>query len=118
MLYRGLAQELLGAHDAAMRDFTGRSTPVPCRPTSAPRRCCSAASCGTGWDRLDEAIADYSAVIAMKGEGLATALNNRANIYRRQNRLMEAQRDYLAALAPAASRNILLWPGPDRRGPA
>jgi tetratricopeptide (TPR) repeat protein len=40
----------------------------------------------------------------MKGDSLATALNNRANIYRRQNRLMEARRDYLAALAAGGGK--------------
>ncbi len=40
----------------------------------------------------------------LKTSSAATALNNRANIYRRQKRLSEARRDYLAALAAGNSR--------------
>jgi tetratricopeptide (TPR) repeat protein len=61
--------------------------------------------------RLGDAAGDYSAVIAMKGVASATALNNRANIYRRQNRMTEAQRDYRAALAMSGSRPQYSWYG-------
>jgi tetratricopeptide (TPR) repeat protein len=64
-----------------------------------------------GLGRLDEAARDYSAVIALKGDSLATALNNRANIYRRQNRLMDAQRDYQAALSAQGGKSQYSWYG-------
>jgi tetratricopeptide (TPR) repeat protein len=48
--------------------------------------------------RLDEAVGDYSAVL-MLTPFASNALNNRANVYRRQGRLDDARRDYLAALA-------------------
>jgi tetratricopeptide (TPR) repeat protein len=57
-----------------------------------------------GLGRLDEALRDYSAVVAIKGDYFVTALNNRANIYRRQNRLRQARRDYLAALSAGGAK--------------
>jgi tetratricopeptide (TPR) repeat protein len=55
-------------------------------------------------NRWNEAVRDYSAAAALKTSSAATALNNRANIHRRQKRLSEARRDYLAALAAGNSR--------------
>ncbi|HET7086132.1 MAG TPA: tetratricopeptide repeat protein [Rhizomicrobium sp.] len=99
MLYRGLAHELLGQHEAAMRDLTAaldsRALPSEERGQALLQR----GFLRDGLGRLEEAVADYSAVAALKDYNLATALNNRANIYRRQNRLREARRDYLAALS-------------------
>jgi tetratricopeptide (TPR) repeat protein len=51
-----------------------------------------------GMSRLDDAIADYGAALRLDPRS-ATALNNRANAYRRQNRFEDARRDYLASLA-------------------
>ena len=104
LLYRGLAQELLGATDAAVTDFTQALASNALPPEERAQAFLQRGFLHDGLGKLDLATADYSAVIAMKGDSLATALNNRANIYRRQNRLMEARRDYLAALAAGGGR--------------
>jgi tetratricopeptide (TPR) repeat protein len=49
-------------------------------------------------ERLGDALGDYDAALRLQ-PGLAVALNNRANIYRRQGRYDDARRDYQAALA-------------------
>lgn len=104
LLYRGLAWELLGAHDAAMEDFTHalntRALPADAREQALLQR----GFLRDGLGRLEDAMRDYSAVIALKGYSFVTALNNRANIYRRQNRLKEARRDYLAALSAGGGK--------------
>jgi tetratricopeptide (TPR) repeat protein len=104
LLYRGLAWELLGAHDAAMQDFTHaldiRALPVDAREQALLQR----GFLRDGLGQLDEALRDYSAVVALKGGYFVTALNNRANIYRRQNRLKQARRDYLAALSAGGAK--------------
>jgi tetratricopeptide (TPR) repeat protein len=111
LLYRGLARELLGAQGEAAADFTGalqiRALPRDAREQVLLQRGFLLDS----MDRLGDAAGDYSAVIAMKGVASATALNNRANIYRRQNRTAEAQRDYRAALAMTGSRPQYSWYG-------
>jgi tetratricopeptide (TPR) repeat protein len=62
---------------------------------------------GVAYDSMGQtaaAIADYSAALKLD-QKFAPALNNRANAFRRTNRLAEARRDYLAALkCPDASR--------------
>jgi hypothetical protein len=111
LLYRGLARELLGAPDQAMGDLTKA---LDTHALSADERVQALLQRGflrDGLGRLDEAAADYTAVIALKGEGLATALNNRANIYRRQNRLEQAQRDYRAALSAGGAKPQYAWYG-------
>jgi hypothetical protein len=104
LLYRGLAQELLGSHDAAVADFTQSLATGALPPDERAQALLQRGFLRDGQGRLDQASADYSAVIAMHGESVATALNNRANIFRRQNRLMEARRDYLAALYTGGGR--------------
>ena len=99
LLYRGLARELLGAHDAAMRDFTQALDTNALPPDEREQALLQRGFLHDGLGRLNEAIGDYTAAIALKGYGSATALNDRANIYRRQNKLAEARRDYLAALS-------------------
>jgi tetratricopeptide (TPR) repeat protein len=111
LLYRGLARELLGAQADATTDFTSalqiRALPRDEREQALLQRGFLLDSMG----RLGDAAGDYSAVIAMKGAASATALNNRANVYRRQNRMTEAQRDYRAALAMTGSRPQYSWYG-------
>lgn len=110
-LYRGLAEELLGSRDPAMRDFTAAlgtsALPVEEREQALLQR----GFLRDGLGQLDEAAKDYSAVIALKGESVATALNNRANIYRRQKRFMDAQRDYQAALSAQGGKQQYSWYG-------
>ena len=104
LLYRGLGQELLGASAEAMRDFTqaleSRALPLEERAQALLQR----GFLRDGLGRLDEAVADYTAVIALKGDNLATALNNRANIYRRQNKLVQASQDYVTALLAGSGK--------------
>ena len=105
LLYnRGIAHELLGRHQAALADFTAalqvQVLPVEERAQALLQRGFLLDSLG----RLPEAIKDYSAAATLKTSSAATALNNRANIHRRQNRLAEARRDYLASLSMGNAR--------------
>ncbi|HKY19296.1 MAG TPA: tetratricopeptide repeat protein [Rhizomicrobium sp.] len=105
LLYRGLARQLLGAYDAAMNDFTQALATGGLAPPEQAAALLQRGFLRDGQGRLNQALADYGAVIALRNEGLATALNNRANIYRRQNKLKEARRDYLAALSVPGSKS-------------
>ncbi len=98
LFYRGLAHELLGAHDAALSDLGAAldSSALPREDRAQARLQRGFLRDGLG--QLDAAQRDYGAVIAMNTEQSATAFNNRANIYRRQKKLDLARRDYLAAL--------------------
>jgi len=99
LLYHGLATELLGAHDAALRDLTQAINSRALPPEDLGQAYLQRGFLREGLGQLDEAIGDYGAAIALKGYSTATAFNNRGNIYLRQGRLMDAQADYLAALA-------------------
>jgi tetratricopeptide (TPR) repeat protein len=94
-----------------MRDFTaaldGSALPAEEREQALLQR----GFLRDGLGRLDEAARDYTAVVALKGECLATALNNRANIYRRQKRFTEARRDYQAALSVQSGKPQYSWYG-------
>ena len=105
LLYRGLARQLLGAYDAAMNDFTQALATEGLAPPEQAAALLQRGFLHDGLGWLSPALADYGAVIALRNEGLATALNNRANIYRRQNKLKEARRDYLAALSVPGSKS-------------
>lgn len=100
LLYcRGVARELLGLNTQALADFTA-ALRIPGLPRGRREQVLLQRGFlrdGLGW--LDAAADDYSTAIRMDGAVAAVALNNRANIYRRQNRLALAQRDYRAALA-------------------
>jgi tetratricopeptide (TPR) repeat protein len=104
LLYRGLAQELLGYRDAAVADFTQALVTAALPLYERAQALLQRGFLRDGQGKLEQATADYSAVIVMNGHSLATALNNRANIFRRQNRLMEARRDYLAALSAGGGK--------------
>jgi tetratricopeptide (TPR) repeat protein len=101
---RGVANELLGSHQAALADFTValqlQVLPGEERAQALLQRGYLLDSLG----RLADAVRDYSAAAALKTTSAATALNNRANIHRRQNRLTEARRDYLASLGLGNAR--------------
>jgi len=109
-LYHGLAEELLGVRETATRDFTAALDSHALPPEERAQALLQRGFLRDGEGKLNEAIADYSAVIALHGEGLATALNNRANVYRRQNKLNEAKRDYQAAFG-AGSKGQYVWYG-------
>jgi len=109
-LYHGLAEELLGVRETATRDFTAALDSRALPPEERAQALLQRGFLRDGEGKLNDAIADYSAVIALHGEGLATALNNRANVYRRQNKLTEAKRDYHAAFG-AGSKGQYVWYG-------
>lgn len=104
LLDRGLAHELQGEHPEALADFTGaietHALPVEERAQALLQR----GFLLDGMNQLDDAAKDYGAVIALRTEVTATALNNRANVYRRQGKPAEAKRDYQAALAVGSSK--------------
>lgn len=99
LLYRGVARELLGDHEAAMHDLDraldGRALPTDERSQALLQRGFLREERG----RLDEAVTDYGAAIALKDYNAADALNHRAGILLRQAKLADARRDYRAALS-------------------
>jgi tetratricopeptide (TPR) repeat protein len=99
LLYHGLAAELLGAHDGALRDLTQAIDSRALPPEDMGQAYLQRGFLREGLGQLDEATSDYGAAIALKGYSTATAFNNRGSIHLRRNRLMDAQQDYLAALA-------------------
>ncbi len=97
-LDRGLANQMLGNPEAALADLTEA---INAHGLSAPERARAFLERGLvldGMNRLDDAIGDYGAVLRLTPNS-PTALNNRANALRRQNRFEDARRDYLASLA-------------------
>lgn len=104
LLARGLARELLGDHDKALADFTAAIDSLALPPDDRAQALLQRGFLRDGLGQLDAAARDYSLVIALRTDLAASALNNRANIYRRQGRLGEAWRDYLAALQVGGSR--------------
>src|SRR6185312_11042828 len=98
LVVQGLAQQAQGANDNALAEFT-QALSVPALPDQERARALFAR--GVSLDslgRLDDALGDYGAVLKL-APGASYALNNRANVLRRQGRMEEARRDYLAALA-------------------
>jgi tetratricopeptide (TPR) repeat protein len=110
LLYHGLAEELLGGADAATRDFTAALNAPGLPSGERAQALLQRGFLHDGQGRLDQAAADYSAVIALKDDGVATALNNRANVYRRQNKFAQAKADYQAALG-AGGKAQYAWYG-------
>ena len=99
LLYHGMAMELLGAHDTAMRDLTEAIDSHALSADEQGQALLQRGFLRESQGRLVEAIGDYGVVIDLKGYSAATAFNHRAGIYVRGGRLLEAQQDYLAALA-------------------
>lgn len=107
---RGQVLEGQGAHDAALAALTAA---IDLRALPANEQAGLLMVRGVIQDRLGRlagALDDYSASLQLS-PALAPALNNRANIYRRQNRLAEAQRDYLASLAAGNPQPEYPWFG-------
>jgi hypothetical protein len=111
LLYRGLARELLGESDSALKDFTRALDTNALPPDEREQTLLQRGFLRDALGRLNEAIGDYNSVIFLRGASAATALNNRANIYRRQNKLMEARRDYLAALSLGTGKAQYIYYG-------
>ncbi|HWY61343.1 MAG TPA: tetratricopeptide repeat protein [Rhizomicrobium sp.] len=98
LLDRGFAHQLQGDSDVALVDLTQAIEAHSLTTVQQSRAYLERGLILDGMNRLNDAIGDYGAVLRLD-PGSATALNNRANAYRRQNRLDEARSDYLAALA-------------------
>jgi tetratricopeptide (TPR) repeat protein len=94
---RGLARQALGANDEALADFTLALSIAALPPQERARALFARGVSLDSLGHLDAAAGDYSAALRLV-PGAAYALNNRANVRRRQGRLDEARRDYLAAL--------------------
>jgi tetratricopeptide (TPR) repeat protein len=103
-LLHGMAEERNGAMDAAIADFQSALKGDFLSPPDRARTLIERATLLDRSGRWDEAIADYSQVIRARGLGLSTALNNRANIYRRQYQFDQAKRDYEATLKTGANQ--------------
>jgi tetratricopeptide (TPR) repeat protein len=97
LVARGLARQALGANDAALADFTLALSAAALPPLERARALFARGVSLDSLGRLEDAAGDYSAVLKLV-PGATYALNNRANVRRRQGRLDEARRDYLAAL--------------------
>lgn len=110
LIVRGLARQALGSNDDALADFTqGLSLPgLP--PEERAKALFARGVTLDSLGRLDDAAGDYSAVLRLL-PGATYALNNRANVRRRQGRLQEAQRDYQAALTAANPNPQYPWFG-------
>jgi tetratricopeptide (TPR) repeat protein len=98
LLARGLADHLLGDPDHALADLTEAISSHGLTVPEQARAYLERGLILDGMARLDDAIGDYGAVLRLVPNS-PTALNNRANVFRRQNRFEEARRDYLASLA-------------------
>lgn len=97
LVVRGLARQALGLNDDALADFT-QAISIAALPAQERARALFARGVSLdSLNRLDDAVGDYSAVLKLV-PGATYALNNRANVRRRQGRLDDARRDYLAAL--------------------
>ena len=73
LLYHGLATELLGAHDGALRDLTQVIDMQALSPEDLGQAYLQRGFLREGLGQLDEAVSDYSAAIALKGYSTATA---------------------------------------------
>lgn len=104
LMDRGLAHEILDAREDAMTDFTAALNTHALPADERAQVLLQRGFLLDGMNRLDDAAKDYGAAIALKGTALTTALNNRANVYRRQGKLTEARRDYQAALSAGSGR--------------
>ena len=97
-LDRGLANQMLGNPEAALADLTEAINAHGLNDSERARAFLERGLVLDGMNRLDDAIGDYGAVLRLMPNS-PTALNNRANALRRQNRFEDARRDYLASLA-------------------
>jgi tetratricopeptide (TPR) repeat protein len=98
LMDRGLAREQMGRRAEAVKDFTKAID-----SQMLPRGDLARAYFDRGvtldeMGRTNDAIADYTSALKQV-PGYATALNNRANAYRRMGRYTQARSDYQASLA-------------------
>lgn len=90
LMLRGLARQVLGDNDDALTDFTQGLSIPGLLPQERARALFARGVTLDSLGRLDDAAGDYSAVLGLV-PGATYALNNRANVRRRQGRLEEAQ---------------------------
>jgi tetratricopeptide (TPR) repeat protein len=107
---RGQILEDQGAHEAALAAFTQAIALNALPPIEQARLLYARGIVLDVEGQLSDALGDYSAAIRL-APGFAPALNNRANLYRRQNRLSEAKRDYRASLAAGNPQPEYSWCG-------
>ncbi len=98
LLYRGLAGLAQGDRAGALVDLTQAINAHTLPPSEQARAYLERGLLLDGMDRLKDAIGDYGAVLSLVPDSSA-ALNNRANVFRRQKRFDDAKQDYLASLA-------------------
>jgi len=98
LIDRAKALELEGRAQEALADFTKAVNANAVGQAEKIRALLERGLLLDSLDQLDDAVGDYSAVLKLEPHS-ATALNNRANVYRRQNRISAAKRDYFASLA-------------------
>jgi tetratricopeptide (TPR) repeat protein len=97
LVARGLAHQAQDAVDEALVDFTVALQGDGLRNEERARVLFARGLTLDGEGRLEAAIGDYSAALQVSPRA-GYALNNRANIYRRQGRFADARHDYTAAL--------------------
>jgi tetratricopeptide (TPR) repeat protein len=95
---RGLARNLQNDRSGALADLSEALGAKGLTPPERSRFYLEHGLILDGMDRLDEAAEDYTAALRLN-PGWGPALNNRANVLRRQRRFEEARRDYLGSLA-------------------
>ena len=98
LVIRGLAAQAQGQPDDALVNFTRALQGAALQGEERARALFARGLSLDGAGRLKEAIGDYSAALTV-APGATYALNNRANVFRRQGQLELAKRDYAAALA-------------------
>lgn len=98
LLDRGLGRNVEGDTEDALADLTAAINVHSLTNQEQSRAYLERGLILDEMNRLDDAIGDYGAALRLTPNS-ASALNNRANAYRRQNRFDDARRDYLASLA-------------------
>ena len=92
------ALETSGQRDEALVDYTEAIESHELDRDAQARALFARGLLLDGMNKLDDALKDYDAALALSPK-FAAALNNRANVYRRLRRFTEAQHDYRASLA-------------------
>lgn len=102
LLDLGVALRLQRKRSAAVTEFTKAINLKSLTPAGQAEALFDRGATLHEMGQVTDAIRDYSAAIALVPT-FASALNNRANIYRLQGHYSEAMRDYHAALAASAA---------------
>jgi hypothetical protein len=98
LMEAGRALDLSGRKDEALASYTEAIENRSLDRDTEARALFARGLLLDGMNRLDDALKDYSAALALSPK-FAAALNNRANLYRRLGHIAEAERDYRASLA-------------------